>query len=132
MPTVFHNKTWLLSSASVNTCKILHYVVISVICLLCFLTSACYSIFIHNKERNAVIVLLPKPPLENIGHLKVNRHGKASWLAGNKYALLRSMSYCSSPSFIHLQCSLKRAVGFIFFKISSMGPVWTSSDLWED
>lgn len=69
-----------LLRSSVNTCEVLRCV--SHVCYLSFsLFSHFCSLlhfFIHNKERNAVIVLfLPKPPLENIGHLKVNSHGKA-------------------------------------------------------
>lgn len=101
----FIKPDYCLLCFSVNTCKILHYVA-----HICYLSSLLFShfclllhFFIHNKERNAVIVLfLPKPPLENIGHLKVNRHGKAShdWPEISMH-YPKSMSYCSSPSFCH-------------------------------
>lgn len=84
--------------------------------------------FIYNKERNAVIVLfLPKPPLESIGHLKVNSHGKAShdWLG--IMCITRKKAWATAlqfPSAIHLQCFLKRAAD----SYSPVGlPVWVQS-----
>ena len=108
-------KTWLLSPcSSVNTCKILRCV-----SHICYLSSLLFShfcsllhFFIYNKERNAVIVLfLPKPPLENIGHLKVNSHGKACHDWPGKIRVTRKAwaTALHLPSAIRLQCFPKRA-----------------------
>lgn len=90
----FLTKPWFFSASRLTSVN-------SALCRSCLLPvfSLVFSLllatpfFIHNKERKAVIVLfLPKPPLENIGHLKVNSHGKASHTAGPS-ALPQSMNH---------------------------------------